>query len=111
MACGDFMVPRWGLTCACCGLKIWFEDTPLHEQTRYKRVTFILSDATRELETFVSFCPDCAAHEWTVEWLARLERQSHAMWMMERALLRNDWNPLAIQFLRAEPERELSEVG
>jgi RNA polymerase subunit RPABC4/transcription elongation factor Spt4 len=112
MACGDFVVPRWEKTCACCGSKILFERTPINKQTRYRRIIFVLHDDVRELETFASFCPECAEHEWTEEWLARLERQCHAMWMIERSVVRQDWNPLAIRFVRAEPDvRTLSEVG
>ena len=97
MACGEFIVPRTMGTCACCGVAILFPQTE-----GYRRVHFVIHDGMVEQPTFASFCPVCAEHEWTQDKLASLERQSHAMWMLERPTLNSLWNPLTIRFLRSE---------
>src|SRR3990172_7218670 len=98
MACGAFTVPRVMGTCACCGTQVLFPVT--HD---YRRVHFIIQNGQgEEQSTWASCCSPCARHAWDAEDLAKLERQSHAMWMLERPVLSSLWNPLEIRFLRPE---------
>ena len=93
-----FPIPRLALSCAECGTRILNMNgqTIEEEDLGYRRVHFDLSDGT---QAFVSFCPSCAAHDWTPERIAALERQCKWMWKsMQTPGTKTGWSGDALSF-------------
>ena len=86
-----FPTPRPLNSCAECGARVLDHNgqTVEEQDLGYRRVHFDLSDGT---QAFVSFCPECARHEWTPERLAALERQCKWGWArMQQPGVRPGW--------------------
>ena len=90
-----FAVPRKTRHCACCGVQVLSDR---NEDMGYTRLHFSLSDGT---VAPVSFCVECAGHDWDEDRLQQLEHQCHEGWKAEGSP-KPTWSHEGLRFLRRD---------